>query len=55
MDAPLYERPLLITDAAINIYPSLEDKVDIVQTRLTLAHMLGIREPKVAILSASKR
>jgi phosphate acetyltransferase len=52
MDAPLYARPLLITDAAINIYPSLEDKVDIVQNAIDLAYILGIREPKVAILSA---
>jgi phosphate acetyltransferase len=52
MEAPLYDRPLLITDAAINIYPSLEDKVDIVRNAIDLAHTLGIEEPKVAILSA---
>ncbi len=52
MEAPLYERALLITDAAINIYPTLEDKVDIVQNAIDLAHVLGIREPKIAILSA---
>lgn len=52
MEAPLYERPLLITDAAINIYPALEEKVDIVQNAIDLAHLLGNQEPKVAILSA---
>jgi phosphate acetyltransferase len=52
MDTPAYERTLLITDAAINIYPTLEDKVDIVQNAIILAHALGIPEPKVALLSA---
>lgn len=52
MDVPRYPRPLLITDAAVNIAPSLEDKRDIVQNAIDLAHILGIAEPKVAILSA---
>ncbi len=52
MDAPDYPRPLFITDAAINIYPTLEDKRDIVQNAIDLAHALGIAAPKVAILSA---
>lgn len=52
IDAPRYPRPLFITDAAINIYPTLEDKVDIVQNAIDLVHALGIAEPKVAILSA---
>jgi phosphate acetyltransferase/phosphate butyryltransferase len=52
MDVPDYPRPLLITDAAINIYPSLGDKRDIVQNAIDLAHALGIAEPRVAILSA---
>jgi phosphotransacetylase/acyl dehydratase len=52
MDVPSYPRVLLITDAAINIYPQLEDKVDIVQNAIELAQVLGIEEPKVAILSA---
>ncbi len=51
-DVPTYPRPLLITDAAINIYPSLKDKKDILQNVLDLAHALHIRHPKVAILSA---
>jgi phosphate acetyltransferase len=52
IDAPAYPRPLLVTDAAVNIYPTLEDKVDIVQNAIDLAHALGIELPKVAILSA---
>ena len=51
-DVPTYPRTLLVTDAAINIYPHLEDKVDIVQNAIELAHVLGIAVPKVAILSA---
>ena len=50
--APHYPRLLFITDAAVNIYPSLEDKRDIVQNAIDLAHALGVRQPKVAILSA---
>jgi phosphate acetyltransferase len=52
MDVPSYPRMLLITDAAINIYPKLEEKADIVQNAIDLAHALGIEEPRVAILSA---
>ena len=52
MDVPTYHRPLLITDAAINIAPTLEEKVDIIQNAIELAHVIGIPEPKVAILSA---
>ena len=51
-DTPAYSRTLLITDAAINIVPELEDKVHIVQNAIDLAHALGIPEPKVALLSA---
>ena len=52
MEASSYPKPLLITDAAINIAPDLEDKRDIVQNAIDLAHVLGIATPKVAILSA---
>jgi phosphate acetyltransferase len=52
VDVPTYPRPLFITDAAINIYPGLEDKRDIVQNAIDLALILGIQTPKVAILSA---
>jgi len=51
-DVPTYPRTLLVTDAAINIYPTLEDKVDIVQNAIDLGIVLGIVVPKVAILSA---
>jgi phosphate acetyltransferase len=52
MDVPTYPRPLFITDAAINIYPGLEDKVDIVKNAILLAQALKIKTPRVAILSA---
>jgi phosphate acetyltransferase len=52
MDAPLYPRPLFITDAAINVVPTLADKRDIVQNAIELAHALGVATPRVAILSA---
>jgi phosphate acetyltransferase len=52
MDVPTYPRFLMITDAAVNVAPSLEDKVHIVQNAIDLAHMLHIPEPKVALLAA---
>ncbi|MBL8676714.1 MAG: bifunctional enoyl-CoA hydratase/phosphate acetyltransferase, partial [Alphaproteobacteria bacterium] len=52
MDIPTYPRLLLISDAAINIYPNLDDKKDIVQNAIDLALNIGISLPKVAILSA---
>lgn len=52
MDVPGYPKPLLITDAAINIAPTLQDKADIVRNAIDLAHVIGIDQPKVAILSA---
>ena len=52
IDAPGYPRPLFVTDAAINVYPTLDDKRDIVQNAIDLAHALGIATPKVAILAA---
>lgn len=52
MDLPGHERPLLVTDAAINIAPTLEDKRDIVQNAIDLARVMQIEAPKVAILSA---
>lgn len=52
MDVPSYPRMLLITDAAVNIFPKLDEKVDIVQNAIDLAHVLGIEQPRVAILSA---
>ena len=52
MDVPSYPRPLLITDAALNIAPTLEEKRDIIQNAIDLAHVMGIELPKVAILAA---
>ena len=52
IESPRYPRLLFITDAAINIYPTLEDKRDIVQNAIDLARTLGVRTPRVAILSA---
>ncbi|WP_346797853.1 bifunctional enoyl-CoA hydratase/phosphate acetyltransferase [Halomonas sp. Bachu 37] len=51
-DVPTYPRPLFITDAAINIAPDLNQKRDIVQNAIELAHALGNNNPNVAILSA---
>lgn len=52
MDVPTYPKPLFITDAAVNLFPSLEEKADIVQNAIDLCHALGVALPKVAILSA---
>lgn len=52
LDVPSYPKPLFLTDAAVNIAPSLEEKRDIVQNAIDLARALGIAQPKVAILSA---
>ena len=52
MDVPTYHKVLVVTDAAINIAPSLEDKVDICQNAIDLAIDLGVEKPKVAILAA---
>jgi phosphotransacetylase/acyl dehydratase len=52
MDVPAYERMLLVTDAAINIEPTLREKVDIAQNAIDLARSLGVETPKVAVLSA---
>ncbi|MHC0053459.1 bifunctional enoyl-CoA hydratase/phosphate acetyltransferase [Actibacterium sp. D379-3] len=52
MDVPGLDHLLMVTDAAINIAPTLDEKVDIVQNAIYLAHALGIEQPKVGILSA---
>src|SRR5581483_6061551 len=52
MDVPAYHKPLFITDAAVNIAPGLDDKVDILKSAIELAQALEIKKPKVAILSA---
>lgn len=51
-DVPTYAKPLLLTDAALNIAPTLQEKVDIVQNAIEFARLLGVALPKVAILSA---
>jgi phosphate acetyltransferase len=52
MDVPTYHKILMVTDGAINIAPTLEDKVDICQNAIDLAISLGLERPKVAILAA---
>ncbi|MGP6159607.1 MAG: bifunctional enoyl-CoA hydratase/phosphate acetyltransferase [Vulcanimicrobiaceae bacterium] len=52
LDAPAYPRPLILSDAAINISPTLEEKVDILRNAIDVARVLRIDLPKVAVLSA---
>jgi phosphate acetyltransferase len=52
MDVPTYAETLIVTDAAVNIAPTMEDKVDIIQNAIDLAHALQFQEVRVAILSA---
>ncbi|CAN7372619.1 phosphate acetyltransferase [Phenylobacterium sp. LjRoot219] len=52
MDVPNHPHPLIITDAAVMIAPTLEEKVDIVQNAIDLAHGMGVSDVRVAILSA---
>ena len=53
-DCPAYHKPLMLTDAVINIAPGLVEKADIVRNAIGLAHALGIAIPKVAILAATE-
>ncbi|MFT3717265.1 bifunctional enoyl-CoA hydratase/phosphate acetyltransferase [Pseudorhodoferax sp.] len=52
MQTPAYPRPFIITDAAVNIAPTLQHKADIIRNAITLAHAIGVAEPRVAILAA---
>lgn len=52
MDVPGHPHPLIITDAAVLIAPTLEEKIDVVQNAIDLAHAMGVAEVRVAILSA---
>jgi len=52
MDVPTYHKVLVVTDAAINMAPTLEEKADICQNAIDLAISLGVARPKVAILAA---
>jgi phosphate acetyltransferase len=51
-EVPTYDRPLLVTDAAVNIAPTLLEKADILRNAIDLAHALGLERPRVALLSA---
>src|SRR5215470_80800 len=50
MDVPALVQAIIITDAAVNIFPTLDDKVHIILNAIELAHALGKQQPKVAIL-----
>jgi phosphate acetyltransferase len=52
LDVPAYHKPIMVTDAVVNIAPSLKDKVDILENAITFAHAIGIARPKIALLSA---
>jgi phosphotransacetylase len=52
MDVPRYHKVLVITDAAINISPTLEDKADICRNAIDLAHHMDVPRPKIAVLAA---
>jgi phosphate acetyltransferase len=51
-DLPAYHKPLMVTDAVVNIAPGLKDKIDILVNAIGFAHAIGLATPKVAILSA---
>ena len=51
-DVPAYGKPLIVTDAAINIQPTLDQKRDICQNAIDLLRALGVDEPRVAVLAA---
>lgn len=51
-DVPAYGAPIIVSDAAVNIAPTLEDKIDIVQNAIDLAHALAFDAVRVAVLSA---
>ncbi|MBB3212185.1 phosphotransacetylase/acyl dehydratase [Herbaspirillum sp. Sphag1AN] len=52
MQTPAYPRPFILTDAAINIAPTLEEKADILRNAIDLAHTIGVATPRAAILAA---
>ena len=52
MQTPSYPRPFIITDAAINIAPNLDEKADIIRNAIGLAQAIGVQQPRVAILAA---
>src|SRR5690554_1541202 len=52
IDVPAYDKPLIVTDAAVNIQPTLDHKRDICQNAIDFLHLLGVEQPKVAVLAA---
>ncbi len=54
IDVPGYPRPIFITDMMVNIEPALADKVDIAQNAIDFALLMGVPEPKVAVLGAQE-
>lgn len=53
-DLPSYHKPLMVTDAVVNIAPGLKEKVDILTNAIGLAHSLGVERPKIALLSSAE-
>jgi phosphate acetyltransferase len=51
-DLPAYHKPLMVTDAVVNMAPGLKDKVDILANAIGFSHAIGIAAPKIALLSA---
>lgn len=51
-DLPAYHKPLMVTDAVVNIAPTLQNKVDILANAIGFAHAIGLQAPKIALLSA---
>jgi phosphate acetyltransferase len=49
---PAYHKPLMVTDAVVNMSPSLKDKVDILANAIGFSHAIGLASPKIALLSA---
>ena len=53
-DLPTYHKPLMVTDAVMNIAPGLKEKIDILANAIGLAHCLGVERPKIALLSSAE-
>jgi len=53
-DLPAYHKPLMVTDAVVNIATGLKEKIDIVANAIGLAHCLGVERPKIALLSSAE-
>jgi phosphate acetyltransferase len=51
-DVPMYHKPLFVTDAALNIAPTLDEKQHIAQNAIDLVRVLGVDRPKIAVLAA---